>query len=290
MKYKKALIITTVIIFVIVIAVSVWIYLKGEENSVDFDFSMEDEANVFFSEDEEKELEDTGESKTDYISLSSEEAKADDYSLIADQQVYKFKKTELYGLELKILPDRQHDIEDGFLYTKCKVRVTDSTVTKVKVEKFYDEKNQIEILDENRKPKTEFENGETIVFKCPEDIDLSVVEYKFIIDFTHNGKKYKVSKMTWLGISYQDYGRIEATIYKSGTKDLWIGVNTRLDRIYPEYNKTKLIGEVESGRDGKIIFINVPVGQYKLTKVVDGKDIESKTFEVKPAETTTVAF
>ena len=128
MKYKKALIITTVIIFVIVIAVAVWIYIKGEENAIDFDFSMEDEENLFFSNDEE-ELEESKKNNTDYVSLLSEEAKADDYSWVIGQHVFTFKKPELYGLELKILADRQHDVEDGFLYTKCKVRVTDSTVT-----------------------------------------------------------------------------------------------------------------------------------------------------------------
>ncbi len=289
MKYKKALIITTVIIFVIVIAVAVWIYIKGEENAIDFDFSMEDEENLFFSNDEE-ELEESKKNNTDYVSLLSEEAKADDYSWVIGQHVFTFKKPELYGLELKILADRQHDVEDGFLYTKCKVRVTDSTVTKVNVEKFYDDKNQIEILDENRKPKTEFENGETIVFKCPEDTDFSVVEYKFTVEFLHDNKKYKVFATPGLTIYYQRYGKVEAYFNVPGTEERWKDGTVRFDRIFPGYEKTQFICTSNTGLYGHVTYLNVPVGQYKLTKVIDGKDVESETFEIKPAETTTVEF
>ena len=291
MKSKKILILLIVILIAIIaIIISTKFISSNKENKIDADYSAENSTDVYLSETEEDEIGNTVTDNADYVSLLSEEAKTDEYSLAIKKYEYTFKKPELYGLKLKILADRQHNVEDGFLYTECRVRVDDSTVKKVKIEKFYDDKNQIEFLDKNKNPKSEFENGETIVIKCPDDIDFSVVDYKFIVEFEHNRKTYKVSVTTGLVTYFQHYGRVEATFYKPGTKDLWIGGQVRFDKIFPEYNKTELVGDAEVGRDGKVIFTNVPIGQYKLTKVIDGKDVESKTFEIKTAETTTVEF
>lgn len=287
---SKRLLILLIIILIVIIAIVIFskVSLSNEEDNVDVDYSAENSIDVYLLENEDEEINENN--NTNYVPILSEEAKADEYSLAIKKYEYTFKKPELHGLKLKILNDRQHNIEDGFLYTECRVRVDDSIIKKVQIEKFYDDKNQIEFLDKNKNTKSEFENGETIVIKCPDNTDFSVVDYKFTVEFVHNGKTYKSSVTTGLVTYFERYGRVEATFYKPGTKDLLIGGQVRFDKIFPEYNKIEFIGDSKTGRDGKVIFTNVPVGQYKLTKVINGNDVESKTFEIKPAETTTVEF
>lgn len=288
MKNKKMLIVVVLLIIIVIATIIfIGIYIKNQNKKVDYDFSLESEENVFFTDEEE--IEEDIEENLDYISATSEEEKDENNSILMRQFTYTFKKPELYGKKLKINVDETY-IDGEYLYTDCFIRVTDSLVTNVKIEKIYDDKNQIEFLDENRNSKTEFENGEKIIIKCPETVDLTYVEYKITIEFIYNNEKYKVSVTQGLPVSDPYVGSIEATFYENGTKDLWIGGEVSLYRVLEEQNRTKLIGTSETGTDGKIKYYMVPIGIYKFTKIVDENEIESGTFEVKRHETTTVEF
>ena len=285
---KKKLIIAfaILIIFIVAIIIFIKVYIENQNGNVDYDFSLESEENVFFTNEEEEEK--IGEN-LDYISATSEEEKDENNSILMRKYTYTFKKPELYGKKLEINADETY-IDGEYLYTDLSIRITDAFVTNVKIEKIYDNKNQIEFLDENKNPKTEFENGEKIVIKCPEIVDLTYVEYKINIEFVYNNEKYKIAVTQGLPVSDPYVGSIEATFYEEKSEDLLIGGEISLYRVIEEQDRTKLIGTIETGTDGKIKYYMVPIGIYKFIKIVDGHEIESDTFEVKKYETTNIEF
>lgn len=260
--------------------------IKIQEEKIDYDFSMQSEEEVFFNLDE---LENAEIPQSEYVSTNSENEKDEDYAVTMREYTYTIKKPELYGKQLKINVDEPFWNEDGNLYTNCTVRVSDALVTKCVIEKqFDDSENQVEFLDADKNPKSEFENGEMIIAKCPEEADFSYVDYKITVEFVYNNEKYKVAVVQGLPVSDPDVGRIEATFYKSGTDELLIGSEIKLERIVED--KSYLITKIESGTDGRIEYYMVPVGNYKLIKEVDGEEIESQIFEVKEGEKTKIEF
>lgn len=286
-KILKILLIVIAIIAIISIIVYRGEYIKKENEKIDYDYSQEDESEVFFDKDEGYSTPE----ETETIETMSEEEKKEIYSLSTTQYSYRIKRPELYGKEFKITLE-EAVIEDGYRYCRCKVRITDSFITKCKIEAIYDDKNQVEFLDENKNPKDEFLNGESIIIKCPDKVDLTFLEYKVIVEFKNNDNNYKIAKTTSLDITDPRRGRIEATFYEPGTKNIFVGGKVRLDRIIVEQNNR--IREIDIATpiksSGKVIFTNVPVGRYKLTKIINGQDIESKEFYVSIATTTTVEF
>lgn len=284
MKNKKKTIL--LIIFIIASIICTIKVKKVYDDKIDYDFSMESKENLFFldEEDDNEEIEE----KPSYISTISEQEKNENNSISVSQFTYVFKKPELYTNKLKINVDKSY-IDGEYLYTDCYIRITDSFVTSVEIEKIYDEKNQIEFLDENKNSKTEFKNGEKIVIKCPRKIDLTYVEYKIKIEFIYNNEKYKISINEKLPASDPYRGSIEASFYGEDSK-LLIGENVKLYKILEEQNRVILLGTTQTGTDGKIKYYMVPVGKYKFVKIINGKEIESDLFEVKRSETAYVEF
>lgn len=287
MKNKKKTILLILFVILIISIIICTIKLrKMYDDKIDYDFSMESNEDLFFG-DEENYKEEIKE-KPNYISTISEQEKAENNSITMSQFKYVFKKPELYGKELKINVDETY-IDGEYLYTECLIRITDSLVTSVEIEKIYDEKNQIEFLDENKNSKKEFKNGEKIVVKCPRKIDLTYVEYKIKIEFIYNNEKYKICVNEKLPISEPYVGIIDASFYDDESK-LLIGENVKLYRILEEQNREILLGTIQTGTDGKVKYYKVPVGKYKFVKIINGKEIESDFFEVKRNETTYIEF
>ena len=115
--------------------------------------------------------------------------------------------------------------------------------------------------------------------------------FKFNITFEYNNKIYKISKKVKLYLYTPDYvGRIVATFLSPETGDVWKDGTVRLDRVHEKAGEINFIGNVETGIDGKITYYNVPIGTYRLTKMIDGKEIESRTVEVKTGEISTIEF
>ena len=287
MKNKKKTILLILFVILIISIIICTIKLrKMYDDKIDYDFSMESNEDLFFGDEENYKGE--IKEKLNYISTISEQEKAENNSITMSQFKYVFKKPELYGKELKINVDETY-IDGEYLYTECLIRITDSLVTSVEIEKIYDEKNQIEFLDENKNSKTEFKNGEKIVIKCPRKIDLTYVEYKIKIEFIYNNEKYKISINEKLPASDPYRGSIEASFYGEDSK-LLIGENVKLYKILEEQNRVILLGTTQTGTDGKIKYYMVPVGKYKFVKIINGKEIESDLFEVKRSETAYVEF
>lgn len=284
MKNKKKTIL--LIIFIIASIICTIKVKKVYDDKIDYDFSMESKENLFFldEEDDNEKIEE----KPSYISTISEQEKNENNSISVSQFTYVFKKPELYTNKLKINVDKSY-IDGKYLYTDCYIRITDSFVTSVEIEKIYDEKNQIEFLDENKNSKTEFKNGEKIVIKCPRKIDLTYVEYKIKIEFIYNNEKYKISINEKLPASDPYRGSIEASFYGEDSK-LLIGENVKLYKILEEQNRVILLRTTQTGTDGKIKYYMLPVGKYKFVKIINGKEIESDLFEVKRSETAYVEF
>lgn len=208
MKNKKKTIL--LIIFIIASIICTIKLRKIYDDKIDYDFSMESKENLFFS-DEQDDKEEFKENPN-YISTISEQEKDENNAISMRKFTYVFKKPELYTNKLKINVDETY-IDGEYLYTECSIRITDSFVTGVEIEKIYDEKNQIEFLDKNRNLKKEFKNGEKIVVKCPRKIDLTYVEYKIKIEFIYNNEKYKICVNEMLPVSAPYMGSIDASFY-----------------------------------------------------------------------------
>lgn len=283
---KKTILLILFVILIISIIICIIKLSEMYEDKIDYDFSMESKEDLFF-EDEEDNNEKFKEN-LNYISTISEQEKKENNSISMRQFTYVFKKQELYGNELKINVDETY-IDGEYLYTECLIRITDSFVTSVEIGKIYDEKNQIEFLDENKNTKKEFKNGEKIVVKCPRNTDLTYVEYNIKIEFIYNNEKYKICVNKGLPVSDPYVGAIDASFYDEDSK-LLIRENVKLYRILEEQNRTILIGNNHTGTEGKIKYYMVPVGKYKFVKIINGKEIESSFFEVKRHETTYIEF
>ena len=289
MKLKKIIIyIITIILLIGMIGIIIQTLIEKSTEQIDYDFSKEDEDDVFFTIDEELDLEKDLYSP-DHIETISQNEKDEIYSLAIYDKNYIFKKPELYGKELKINSDEGYS-KDDYECTKCTIRITDSLITKINIEKLYDDNNQMEILDMNYNPKTEFENSESFLLRCPDDVDLSDIRYKITIEFENDNKKYKVCKTIRVPVSDPSVGRIEATFYEPGTKNILKNGKVKLAKILEKQNITSDIIASETGTSGKVNFTNIPIGKYKLIKILENGQREEKIIEVKKATTTTVEF
>ena len=64
----------------------------------------------------------------------------------------------------------------------------------------------------------------------------------------------------------------------------------KLAKILEKQNITSDIIASETGTSGKVNFTNIPIGKYKLVKILENGQREEKIIEVKKETTTTVEF
>lgn len=224
--------------------------------------------------------------------LYGDEYKKERDAVFTDEKTFILLRDELNGLKL-IFTVNSPGYYDDKVKIDCAVRISNAFIKEYTIEKMYDEKNVVKIMDSNENVKTEFKDGERFYLEIDKDKYTADELYKFYITFEYNDKTYKISKTVDLDVfSTIGSGRIEATFYSPDNVDeLWIKGKVKLEGLRGNTDEVKnYIGFVRTGSDGKITYYNVPKGRYKLTKIQNKEDVDSKIVEVKVGEITEVEF
>lgn len=226
--------------------------------------------------------------EANYDVITSEQRTKEKNTKGIEEYRYIIKKDELNKKELIITSDNEKRGVNG-ISRKCTIRIPDTYIQKVEIEVLKNN-DRIKILDENDKERYTFENGESFYIEYGALEYIGDVKYNFTITFTYNNKNYKIKKSANLFSNpTASLGMIELMAYKPNTDEPLEDTTFRLVRIY-DNNDTTNLGDFETGSSGKITYYKVPKGQYKLVKIIDDKEVETKIFEVKSGETTQVEF
>lgn len=240
----------------------------------------------------EKVEEDVSEDKKNIKMLYSDEFKKEDTAALVNEYTYFLLKDKLEGLKLIFTIGSYVDKGDYVIATG-NVRIPGSEIKEVTIEEVNDKNNIAEIMDINENVRNTFFDGEQYVFKIYKNGRYMDRLHKFYITFKYNGETYKIAKTIDLNVYNNSYsGTIEALFYDVENKsEPWTNGEVRLDKL--EENSEKFdseIGKLKTGTEGKITFYYVPQGKYKITRIIDGKDYDSKIINVKRNEITKVEF
>ena len=241
-------------------------------------------------EKNKNEVVDTNDKKT-YL-LYSDKVNEEKKSVFFDEQTYILLKDDLEGLKLYFSVGTVKYDDDGNAKVECAVRLSNAYIKKYTIEKLYDESNAVNIVDLDNNITSKFEDGENFYLKFDDDKYTADELYKFDIVFEYNDKTYKISKTVDLNAYSVAKGRIESKFYSPEDKDkVWVSGKVKLESLRGNTDEIKdFIGCVRTGIDGMITYYNVPKGRYKLTKIQNKEDVESKIIEVKAGEIIEVEF